>query len=61
MGQNASVIKSFTVALIGSVANDEELKQQVKGKIKALPGKMAKEEMKKGNPKMAAALGGFDK
>jgi hypothetical protein len=61
MGQNVSIFKSFTTALISSVANDEQLKQQVKSKIKALPGKVAAEEMKKGNPKMAAALGGFDK
>ena len=61
MGQNASVVKSFATALMGSVANDENLKKQVKQKVKDLPGKVAKEEMKKGNPKMAAAMGGFDK
>jgi len=61
MGQNVSVVKSFTTAFIGSVANDEHLREQVKGKIRELPKKVAMEEMKKGNPKMATALGGFEK
>lgn len=61
MGQNASAFKSFATALVGSISNDENLKKQVKQKVKDLPRKAAKEEMMKANPKMTLAMSGFDK